>query len=466
MLRRLSGIWTGLRQAIRHLCRGDRCLPMLSEDLSALEEAFPEIFQRETLPKLPNDVVIITDDNVVISDDGEIYVPGIWNKIDKSFDSEHDLEQTDSPYALPDIMSEQQLNAYCEDIENGSFIGDRAPYDAILQTFTSINGPIDEPTGTDSSHVSVSVSPDVLAFYRPWHYYASPDYGIYLFHDSVTWIASVIKATSRNLLTVRDSITVAKAFLFHHEQYHNKVEAFATRLEVSHRVPCYKAGFEAIWQADLRAGAVEEEGLATAYAAEIIRTALFEGDRLAVRKRRIATSVVICLIRTMFSPRCSTALPLVRNPAAFERAEEAFQERNAVRSLSIKLTTITSVWNAFGYSMAPTISRNKSFSYVISRNSAAARLALDVRHFGAAVRRTDLVRTLTYVLRGQIRRRGKEPIFFASNGSSAPIPGHQWVKEGTANSVTSMLGIPLKARELLRLSKAELRELRDRHSAS
>jgi hypothetical protein len=413
---------------------------MLADDLAAIEEALPELFDRLESPPVPDDLVVVTEDDIILSEDGPTQISGIWDAIDGlDLDENDEWDEAVISDERFETLTSADLDGLCDAIEN-----DETPYGfvnfpEILRIYTRVGGGFgmhgsDNAAGSNLSNPA-AINLDVLAFYRPWHYYSEPNYGIYLIFEAARELSRLIRLYSKNFLSYADSVTVAKAFLFHHEQYHNKVEAFATRLEVSHRVPCYKLGFEAIWRADLASGSPEEEGLATAYAVEKIRTSLFRSDKKwGKQKRRVATSVSIALIRHFFSPRCSLALSLIGQPALFEKTEENFQERNAIRSLSLKLTN-AAVWNAFGYSMAPSIVRNKSFSYVISRSVLNARKPVHVKHLRAVVRRSDLVSALTYVTGGRILHRGKEPIFYAANGTQASVPAHRYIAEGTANNV-------------------------------
>ena len=43
-------------------------------------------------------------------------------------------------------------------------------------------------------------------------------------------------------------VIAAMFFLYAHEFYHHRVESLASRLEVTHRTPAYKTGFEAFYQ--------------------------------------------------------------------------------------------------------------------------------------------------------------------------------------------------------------------------
>lgn len=112
--------------------------------------------------------------------------------------------------------------------------------------------------------------PDSLAFYLPYHHFHPTWWGVYLLLDGVAHLASWLYREARHrgqsAVTPRDCWLGARLFLFYHEiQYHN-VESFATRLEVTHRQPLYKSGFQAFYAMTAGTPACLEESLAEANA--------------------------------------------------------------------------------------------------------------------------------------------------------------------------------------------------------
>jgi predicted RNA binding protein YcfA (HicA-like mRNA interferase family) len=58
-------------------------------------------------------------------------------------------------------------------------------------------------------------------------------------------------------------------FLYYHEAFHHKTECFATRMEITHRTPFYKNGFEQFFQRTAGTDQCLEEGLANASALDL-----------------------------------------------------------------------------------------------------------------------------------------------------------------------------------------------------
>jgi hypothetical protein len=111
--------------------------------------------------------------------------------------------------------------------------------------------------------------PECFAFYLPFHYYHPTWWGVYLLLEGVQWLAHEIVRRSDGEVSAREAICAARMFLYYHEAFHHKTECFATRLEVTHRKPFYKTGFEHYFQKTIDTDDCVEEGLANATALEL-----------------------------------------------------------------------------------------------------------------------------------------------------------------------------------------------------
>jgi hypothetical protein len=111
---------------------------------------------------------------------------------------------------------------------------------------------------------------DAFAFYLPWHRFSTATWGIYLTVEGIEDLGRLIHNVAGDALTSTEAKRAAKLFLFHHEAYHNAVETYAARLEVSHRHPCYRTGVVGAYAALLPETGLHEEGLANAYAHECV----------------------------------------------------------------------------------------------------------------------------------------------------------------------------------------------------
>ena len=90
--------------------------------------------------------------------------------------------------------------------------------------------------------------PDALAFYLPFHYFHPTWWGIYIVLERLHEFADALTKYSNGALTFNEAFNVGKMFLYGHEAFHHIAEAFATRLEVTHRFPIYTDGFERLFR--------------------------------------------------------------------------------------------------------------------------------------------------------------------------------------------------------------------------
>src|SRR5439155_26589733 len=84
--------------------------------------------------------------------------------------------------------------------------------------------------------------PDAIAFYLPFHYFHPTWWGIYIVLERLHDFARELRKYSGYVLTFNEALSVGRLFGYSHEAFHHTVEAFATRLEITHRVPLYANG--------------------------------------------------------------------------------------------------------------------------------------------------------------------------------------------------------------------------------
>jgi hypothetical protein len=109
--------------------------------------------------------------------------------------------------------------------------------------------------------------PDALAFYIPYHHGYPHWWGIYVLVEGWISLARWIRRESNGRISWRDALKAAQAYLYGHEFYHHRVESFATRLEVTHRVPLYRDGFQRFFVSQIADS--DEEALANGYAISV-----------------------------------------------------------------------------------------------------------------------------------------------------------------------------------------------------
>jgi hypothetical protein len=219
--------------------------------------------------------------------------------------------------------------------------------------------------------------PDALAFYLPWHHFPDHQWGIYLPLAGIEQLGRCLRDLSGNKITRSESNWTAKIFLFHHEAYHNAVEAFASRLESTHREPCYIAGFRDVFRkspADCR----HEEALADVYAYDKVYVEqVFKGQDASARKQT-ALKALRDYIGLSPPPYCC-AIDIIDGRARWYPSEYALQEASLRASLPRLPAVSPEVWRAFGHAMHPSLARNRRFSYLITKDH-ATRIALKVHY--------------------------------------------------------------------------------------
>lgn len=106
--------------------------------------------------------------------------------------------------------------------------------------------------------------PDAFAFYLPFHYFYPKWWGVYLVLEPTLELAEFIRAQAGGILSSAESLAATRIFLYAHEAFHHIVESFGTRLEVTHRKPLFKEGFDRLYKRVYGSDACLEEALATA----------------------------------------------------------------------------------------------------------------------------------------------------------------------------------------------------------
>lgn len=124
----------------------------------------------------------------------------------------------------------------------------------------------------DSDSGSFALPPDALAVYLPFHFFYPEWWGIYIFHEGLEYLQNQIIKRSGGKVKADLALVAAKLFLYYHEAFHHQTECFATRWELTHRVPLYKSGFSELYTKTLNTDNCLEEGLANAYALEKVNS--------------------------------------------------------------------------------------------------------------------------------------------------------------------------------------------------
>jgi hypothetical protein len=398
---------------------------LLDKNLGTLERTLPDVFRRKGSIPLPEDEYVVIPIDPLARDpiDAEVYVgneddtPSIanWTPEDVEASLEDELDP-DTRGIL--VRADRDTDAIIGELAER--FGDDFPGAPRRRTVT---------TGT------FAPPPDALAFYLPFHQFDRNVWGIYLLLEGVAELASDLMRITRGTLPRRDCIRLARAYLYHHEAYHNAIEGFATRVEVTTRDRVYLTGCRTLY---LTGGkAFHEEAMATAYG--IAKAVLYlSKSQRSLAKRALRAYMRLC------PPPYDDALRI----NAFGPEECRFLEEAHNLSLPKSPSKRADIWMASGYRTAPTLRRTSRCSYVISRRSGLAkRMKLSHIFFN----RREVLKRLREAVGGELRPGGKHQKWIRGDGSrKAAIPSGSDIAIGTLGSILKQLGIEKKPQEFMR----------------
>lgn len=168
------------------------------------------------------------------------------------------------PSSLSDVVGE--LDAAVLEGLGENFLNSDMPFHDLMPHIEQLLGGAHSGAPQSYTDPTRMPPPDCLAFYLPFHYYHPNWWGVYLLLDGVIWLAGEIVRRSGGIVSGRQAMQAARLFLYHHEAFHHKTECLSARLELTHRRPFYKTGFERLYQKTLGTNDCLEEGLANASA--------------------------------------------------------------------------------------------------------------------------------------------------------------------------------------------------------
>ena len=286
---------------------------------------------------------------------------------------------------------------------------------------------------------SFALPPDAYGCYLPWHEFQPKDWGIYLIFENLLALRDDLHSLTQPFLSRTDCATAALIFVFHHEAYHNAIETFSARLEIAHRSALYIKGFRTVYTTAPLPGS-HEEGLATAYALLKVRTEAFQSQPPTSRqfKRRLVLWALSKIVSSM-PPIYAAAIPIVKSKA-FDKYQQRFQEHNVAVALpGILALPDTLAWLAFPDALRPSIQRNKSYSYLVSKSNPILRSRASIRY----IDRAAFVGRLNAVVGGGVaaQKRSKEPKWRSTSGKTVSIPKGREIQLGTAAAILRQLGV-------------------------
>ncbi len=292
----------------------------------------------------------------------------------------------------------------------------------------------DYPGSPHDGFSEADVSPEVMAFYLPFHYFSPKIWGIYLIAEGVMFLRDCLLLTTGNSFTRSEAERLAKAFLFYHESYHNKVEIFSTKMEISVRKPFYTSGQLALSRAPCHKDWFHEESLANYFAVQSASDYFRKNIRMSnsIKDKKEAINALEEWIDTCTSSPYKDSLN-IKNRNHQKQIEMHFQEQVHYESLIPNKKQSHQVWQTFNNALRGDLPRGAKCSYITPRNS-------------LIVRRTKLGRTLfkTKKLKSFLEKRYKDVSFQKSkvhqstivlNGRKSDLPLCSDIDRHTAGKI-------------------------------
>jgi len=312
---------------------------------------------------------------------------------------------------------------------------------------------------------------DVFGFYLPWHRFDENSWGIYIFAEGIVALGKILHRMGKGLLPLNECNFLARAFIYHHEAYHNKVESFSSRLEVINRQPVFNKAVSKLYLGNgfstknsliMRPGCIyHEESLANAYAFKKCQAIFSKYPKFQRKNLQTLARIVLYHFICKSPAKYKDAKDIIFRPPhyffdtksdanrRFEEVESIFNEEILNKTMFPSISN-PRLWITQTKLMDPTLRRNSSYSYVINKKSKlASRLRLAVHYLS----RKKLIKILKRETGGSINEKtgGKHPGKFILGSQKVPIPGNRnrEIKIGTAESILKELGISKNIKELL-----------------
>jgi predicted RNA binding protein YcfA (HicA-like mRNA interferase family) len=284
---------------------------------------------------------------------------------------------------------------------------------------------------------------DALAFYLPFHYYHPDHWGIYIIVEGLEDLSQFLLRHAKGRLHGHEATVGARLFLYHHEAFHHKVESMATRLEVTHRRPLYRRGFQELYDRTLKTDQCLEEALANAYA--------YRKVEQSFRDKGWDTRHMLNGLKAFIEgqpPGYNQALEFV-DTDEFVCARDEFAEECHRESIEI-IPLDRRVWRLFGYAFTGITRINSHTNYVINRGSPLVnRVPMDRR----CISYRKLKKRLDGIVGLRLKRQGNgsHEIYVTESGNTVTIPHTTGdIAKGTLGSILKQAGIGMTVYDFLR----------------
>lgn len=349
-------------------------------------------------------------------------------------------------YALPSDW-EEQWAFIPDDLYEQHIHADGAPsaeWDGCFAQFESLT----TPESGDNRFPGAPVSgfgggkvppPDALGFYLPFHYFHPTWWGIYLVAEGISALGEYLRALSPGVLSCEEAESAAKAFIYHHERFHHMVECFATRLEIAHRQPIYRTGFEEVYLEGLAKSDSLEESLASAHGYSELFASAFRSPHEDEKREAVLFGLYSYM---MESPPAYRGATHFTTKTPFLRGRNALAEASAQESIPGLAQASPSLWQSFSHAFTGMSRANSRLNYVVRRDSA---LFNSVNAHGPFLRYRDIEKRL----RGTcdctpVRQTGSHVIWRGPSGQTFPVPRHPGeIARGTLSKIIKQAGLDM-----------------------
>jgi hypothetical protein len=395
---------------------------MKHKDIYILSELFPDFFNNRDVPEDWDEDDLLIDNDDLSNPEGDLYEE-LNPREDDSFDTS--LENIDIN-EIQHIFSEPvfDLDNENNDSQFNDIFGGKYP-------------------GSPSTNPSITRK---LGFYLPWHIFSPKIWGIYLIHDAIESAVQSFHINSKKFLSKNNCRKLLREFIFQHEKYHNVVETFASRLEITHRIPFYNNQVTKLYNNPAN-GLIHEEALANSYAyintIELKTFKKIENNNIFLTKKRAIAKILLKnWIKSSPTPYNLAANMLYQNGQKI--TERDFQE-HILRSSTL---TNSLIWKFGTHMMQPSLKRNGHFIYIISKKShiySKNKLSLGF------IKYRDLYKKLKpYGIKETFGRGKHHRKFELTNGLKIPVPSHgKDIAKGTATRIIKECGINISLEKLM-----------------
>lgn len=384
---------------------------MAIDDLGVLRHELSEVFEERPLPNR--------------WEDDWVFVP------------------VNRPEALLDELSDALDDPRRGDQQDSALVPRRGVWQQILGSAPVFEGD-GHPGVTAPFDPSMQVPPpDCLGFYLPFHHYYPTWWGIYLLAEGVEGLADFVDEYAPGVFERSECVAVARVFIYGHESFHHAVESFATRLEVTHRVPLYKNGFRRLY--DMHKGTDDwmEEALAGAHGVRKVERVLFGSDKM---KTSAAVSA-LCAYLEMCPPGYRRAPDFIRD-FGFPYARAEFAEANQHSSFPHLKAVDPQAWRSFSHAFTGIGRVNSRVNYMVRRDS---QLFTRINERGHFLRYRDVTERLKKLAGcSQVRQEGSHVIWQMPGGRTFPVPRHpRDIATGTLKAIIKQAGLDMSVSQFV-----------------